>query len=461
MTKASIEGQKVLVIGGGPSGTAVLRSFKSAQDKGEAIPEVVCYEKQSALGGQWNYSWRTGLDENNETVASSMYRYLWSNGPKECLEFADYTFEEHFGKAIPSYPPREVLADYIHGRIKKSNIDDWIKLNTAVQNCVYDQSKEKFIVTSRTFVDSKGQKLKPPTEETVEFDYVFCCTGHFHVPNVPYFPGFEKFEGRVLHAHDFKDAREFENSRILLIGSSYSAEDISSQCYKYGCKDITLSYRTNPMTFKWPEGFETKPLLERVEGKTCFFKDGSSKDIDAIILCTGYVHHFPFMADDLTLRTDNRLWIDNTYEGIFFNGNPKLMYIGMQDQWYTFNMFDAQAWFARDYVLGRITLPSKEVQKQEFDEQRAKELKLEGDEENIRFQAAYVEKLMAATDYPGFEIQKTIKEFLAWEHYKHEDIMTFRDKAHTSALTGKTAPKHHTPWIDALDDSMACYLQTE
>ena len=29
---------------------------------------------------------------------NSMYRYLWSNGPKECLEFADYTFEEHFGK---------------------------------------------------------------------------------------------------------------------------------------------------------------------------------------------------------------------------------------------------------------------------------------------------------------------------------------------------------------------------
>ena len=33
-------------------------------------------------------------------------RYLWSNGPKECLEFPYYTFEEHFGKAIPSFPPR-------------------------------------------------------------------------------------------------------------------------------------------------------------------------------------------------------------------------------------------------------------------------------------------------------------------------------------------------------------------
>ena len=50
---------------------------------------------------------------------NSMYRHLWSNGPKECLEFADYTFEEHFGFPIPSFPPREVLQDYITGRVDK------------------------------------------------------------------------------------------------------------------------------------------------------------------------------------------------------------------------------------------------------------------------------------------------------------------------------------------------------
>ena len=38
----------------------------------------------------WNYTWRTGLDQHGEPVHGSMYRYLWSNGPKECLEFADY-----------------------------------------------------------------------------------------------------------------------------------------------------------------------------------------------------------------------------------------------------------------------------------------------------------------------------------------------------------------------------------
>ena len=78
-------------------------------------PDVVCYEKQSNWGGLWNYTWRTGSDAHGEPVHGSMYRYLWSNGPKEAVELPDYTFEEHFGKAIPSFPPREVLFDYLQG----------------------------------------------------------------------------------------------------------------------------------------------------------------------------------------------------------------------------------------------------------------------------------------------------------------------------------------------------------
>ena len=39
------------------------------------MPEVTCYEKQSDWGGLWNYSWRTGTDENGEPVHGSMYRW--------------------------------------------------------------------------------------------------------------------------------------------------------------------------------------------------------------------------------------------------------------------------------------------------------------------------------------------------------------------------------------------------
>ena len=45
-----------------------------------------------------------------------------------------------------------------------------------------------------------------------------------------------------------------------------------------------------------------------------------------------------------------------------------------------------------------------------------------------------------------------------WEHNKHENIMTFRDKSHTSLMTRSKAPQHHTPWLAAFDDTAESYV---
>jgi trimethylamine monooxygenase len=328
-------GKRVAVIGAGPSGLAQLRAFQAAKAGGAEVPEVVCYEKQADWGGLWNYTWRTGLDEYGEPVHCSMYRYLWSNGPKEGLEFADYSFEEHFGKQIASYPPREVLFDYIEGRVKKAGVRDAIRFRTAVRRVDYDDATGLFSVTAHDLVND--------VETTENFDHVVVATGHFSTPNVPHFDGLDRFNGRVMHAHDFRDAVEFKDKDILIIGTSYSAEDIGSQCWKYGCKSVTVSHRTAAMGYDWPDNWKEVPLLQKVVGNTCTFKDGSTADVDAIILCTGYLHYFPFMAAELRLRTANRLAAADLYKGVVWVNNPKLFYLGMQDQWYTFNMFDAQA----------------------------------------------------------------------------------------------------------------------
>ena len=90
---------------------------------------------------------------------------------QECLEFADYTFEEHFGRyftfksemaksplkqhskcrqggvtflfdrrKIPSYPPRAVLADYIKGRIDKAGAPPSIHPPTAALQPVHSST---------------------------------------------------------------------------------------------------------------------------------------------------------------------------------------------------------------------------------------------------------------------------------------------------------------------------------
>ena len=444
---------RVAVIGAGPSGMAALRAFQSAAKKKVKIPEVVCFEKQSDWGGLWNYTWRTGLDEHGEPVHGSMYRYLWSNGPKECLEFADYSFEEHFGKAIPSYPPRAVLWDYIKGRVEKAKVRKWVRFNTPVRMVEWDKKKKLFHVTVHDRVKDKMY--------TENFHHVIVSSGHFSVPQVPDFDGIKAFNGRVMHAHDFRDALEFKGKHILIVGRSYSAEDIGSQCWKYGAASVTTTYRSKPMGFKWPERFQERPLLQKLVGKTAHFKDGSSKEVDAVILCTGYQHHFPFLPEDLRLKTTNRLWPLGLYKGVVWENNPHLHYIGMQDQFYTFNMFDSQAWFARDVIMGRIKLPSLANMRKDSMKWRKREEKLETAEQMIWYQGDNVKELIAATDYPSFDIEGTNKTFMAWEHDKAADIMGYRNKSYRSLMTGNMQPKHHTPWLDAMDDSMESYLSNK
>src|SRR5699024_2901486 len=151
-----------------------------------------------------------------------------------------------------------VLFDYIKGRAQKWNIARHIVFGTAVRWVEQDPDTGQFSVTVEDRATSKSSKQT--------FDQVIVAIGHFSIPNMPSFPGFDRFPGRVLHSHDFRDAVEFENQRLLVIGSSYSAEDIALQCRKYGSGPVTISYRTAPMEFDWPDGMDEVPLLQRMEG---------------------------------------------------------------------------------------------------------------------------------------------------------------------------------------------------
>ena len=442
---------KVAIIGSGPCGLSLLRAFQQAEEKGQKIPEIVCYEKQENWGGLWNYSWRTGSDQYGDPIPNSMYRYLWSNGPKECLEFADYSFDEHFNQPIPSFPPREVLYDYILGRAKKANIKKYIQFNTTVTEAKFNGNQFEVSVLNK----------KDNTITSDNYDYLIVASGHFSVPYIPEYQGMKSFHGRILHGHDFRDAEEFRNKDVVVLGSSYSAEDIALQCYKYGAKSVTIGYRHNPMGFKWPDGMKEVHYLDRLEGNKAIFKDGHEQNADAIILCSGYLHHFPFLDESLRLKTVNRLYPPKLYKGVVWQNNHKLMYLGMQDQFHTFNMFDCQAWFARDVIIGKIKMPTDEDVDNDINKWVSEEEALEDPIQMIDFQTEYTKDLHSSSDYPAIDFELIRKHFKVWEHHKEEDIMTYRNNSFSSAVTGTVAPIHHTSWAEAMDDSMETFMKSK
>lgn len=146
----------------------------------------------------------------------------------------------------------------------------------------------------------------------------------------------------------------------MVIGTSYSGEDVASIAYKNGAKKIVCSYRTNPMPYEWPDCFETHKLPTNIEGKTVFFPDGQV-DVDVIVMCTGFNLHYPFMDEKIRLVSKNQIVPDMLYKTCVFMENNKLFYLGMQQQAYTFTMLDVQAFYVKDIIQGKLQLPSAEA----------------------------------------------------------------------------------------------------
>ena len=256
-----------------------------------------------------------------------------------------------------------------------------------------------------------------------------------------------------------RDAQEFKDKDILLIGSSLSSKDIAVQCWKYGCKSVIISYHTKPTGLKWPDNIKEVPLLQQVDKRTCVFKDGSTANVDAMIMCTGYLHHFSFMEDKLKLRATNRLALANLYKGVVWVDNPKLFCLGMQDQIYTLQMFDAQAWYVRDIVMGRINVPGRDARVADVKERIAREDASKGQYELIRYQTDYVKELIANTDYPNVDVEWFSQLLYDTRTTVEKDITTYRNNCYKSVVTDTMSLTHHTPWKDDFDDSMEGYLR--
>jgi len=426
---------RVCVIGGGPAGLCTLYALKNI-----ANIEIVCYEKQKQFGGMWIYNEKTGLDDRGEVIPSCMYEGLWTNSPKECLEFAQFTFDDAFGTALPSYITREVILRYLHLFAEKFDLNKYGAFDTIVNNVTFSKETKKFTVETRNCTTKEISKS--------EYDDCIVCTGHFSYPNVPKFEGMETFPGKVMHASEMRNLEVFRNQRVLSIGSSYSAESVVQEAYKYGAKYITNSWRSHSIGFPWPDDkINERRLVEKVEGSKVHFSDGYSRDFDIIFLATGYKHEFPFLEEKLQLKTENLLYCDNLYKGVLFLNNPKLAYIGAQNLVNSFTLFMQEALWYAAMLKGKIKIPDNVKEMQEHTNTYLEEQKtLATVEDLVRFQQKHVEEIGNEAGAPGVDV---CEKFLKWDGHRHGKIMEHRNECFASIYGNKTmAVKPAKPWMD-------------
>lgn len=444
--------KRVCIIGCGPAGMSTLYHFGKLPD--DEIPEIVCYEKQSTWGGMWNVTWRTGTDEYGEHVHACMYYDLWTNGAKETIEYADYTFDKHFGRPVPSYLPRAVLKDYMEGRFINGGKHDWrqcVQFSTVVRWIEYNEETDDFTV--------KVKNLKEDKHKQERFTHVVIATGLFGTAYMPTYPGLHDFKGRILHAKDVRHAREFKGQRVLIIGSRWSAQDLAIQFLKFGSKNIIISYRKDATGFTWPAGIEERPTVEKLTESSVHFVDGTTAEIDVVLFCTGYRLNHPFLPEDLRINPDISVYPDNLYKGMVWmkGGNMKLLYLGVLYATYFLHFVDVQAHWACRYIIGEEKTPAREemvADVERFTEERDS-LGEGWDFDKLDFATKYLLSLSKAngTKLVADKATEILNE--EWK-YKTGDIRTYRDKQYKSIYTGHLSAVPTVPWMKVFNDFSHC-----
>merc|ERR1719427_400631 len=133
-------------------------------------------------------------------------------------------------------------------------------------------------------------------------------------------------------------------------------------------------------------------------------------------------------------------------------------YAGVQDQCYSFTMFDVVGLWIVKYIKGQISLPNSSTMEADWKSWVERNLAIKNFHEEIDYQTEYVADLVkdCGDDYP-YDIDVS-DMFHEWKNHKDEDVMTYRDKAFTCKFTGTKNPVHHTPFMKAMDDSLQAYV---
>ena len=262
-----------------------------------------------------------------------------------------------FGHAVPRYPSRQQVVDYLEEYQKSFGITPLF--NTEAKK-IKKVSNDWITETSSGIFRSK---------------YVIIATGAFTKPKPVHFKGMETFPGKILHSYEYKTGTDFEGQKVLVVGFGNSACEIAIDLYEQGARpsmsvrspvnviprdvlgipilELSLAMSSLPPKFadtinapllrllvgditrlglkKLPYGpleqiqkNASIPLLDigtirhiraghigiyddidHMEHKTVYFKNGKAEDFDAIVAGLGYYRDYADIVDVDTSRFED------------------------------------------------------------------------------------------------------------------------------------------------------------
>lgn len=378
----------IAIIGAGCSGLTAIKHLVQA-----GLKDIVCYEKNDRVGGNWIYTATPG----HSSICSTTHTI----SSKSMSQFSDFPMPDDY----PDYPSHQQILAYFQAYARHFQLEKYIRFNVTVQQ-VRKIEKERWHLS-----------LSDGTE--AEFDYLLIANGHLSIPRHP--DWIDDFSGQYLHAHDYKTNQALENKRILVIGAGNSAcdcavetsrnaawVDMSLRSPQYIIPKLIMGKPTDTfaVSLQWlPQRIQNwlqkislriqvgryrdyrlpepdfsptqahptinseifdkirhgkihpRSAIQGISGQTVHFTDGSSAEYDVIIAATGYKISFPFFDRDFIH------WEDASniplFLRIFHPDHPSLFFIGLiQPQGCIWTLAEAQSQLIGQLLTGKIRLPA-------------------------------------------------------------------------------------------------------
>ncbi|KAF5756004.1 putative flavin monooxygenase, FAD/NAD(P)-binding domain superfamily [Helianthus annuus] len=372
----------VAVIGAGVAGLTTARELLRENHR------VTVFEKSGQIGGTWVYDNRVEVDDclhlnpNRTVVHSSIYKSLRTNLPRPLMGFSDFSLEEKTYGDPRLFPGHEEVLKFLKDFANEFGVGEVIRFNSEVVRV------ESGVVS----LWWSGRRRRVVWWRRILMRWLFVMV--------------------IIPNHELPMMFLI----VVVIGSGASAFDISREIATTA-KEVHLSSRSLDVKVTRLDGYENiwqHMMIKRVfNDGTIEFQDGDSIVADAILHCTGYKFHFPF------LRTNNMLHVDDNcvgplYKHVFLPQlAPGLAFVGLTfNNGVIFRLLELQAKWVAQALSEKILLPSKDemladVYKfyQEMDENGIPKRRTH----SLSFQFEYVDWL---ADQVGLHVEDRLKKMI-------------------------------------------------
>ena len=211
----------VLVIGGGQGGIAL-----GARLKRLGVPTLIV-DSNPRPGDAWR----------------NRYKSLCLHDPVWYDHLPYLPFPDHW----PIYTPKDKMGDWLESYTKIMELDYWS--STTCKSSSFDEARGEWTVVVER--DGRDVTLKPKQ--------LVIATGMSGFPEIPEFPGAERFKGKQHHSSHHRGGEGWAGKSCVVVGSNNSAHDIAADLWEHGA-DVTLLQRSPTLVVRADTLARNRPL---------------------------------------------------------------------------------------------------------------------------------------------------------------------------------------------------------